>query len=141
VVLFQRRTSAAVTPLGRRRAVTLALLGLGVLSCGKTDAVGDAIQSAKDRSVPTGGRLLPLYGPGRDKGSVKASWEVETIMAWDVYAAWVVSQMPEFQVRHKDEETLRLSRPLEADVFTVSFRPKPSDRDRRVEVAFESRPF
>jgi hypothetical protein len=72
---------------------------------------------------------------------VKASWEVETIMAWDVYAAWVVSQMPEFQVRHKDEETLRLSRPLEADVFTVSFRPKPSDRDRRVEVAFESRPF
>ena len=61
--------------------------------------------------------------------------------SWAVFAGWVASRMPEFQVRARDEKTLRLSRTLEADVFTVDFRPRPSDRDARVEVAFESRPF
>jgi hypothetical protein len=121
--------------------VALGLLALGVPSCGRTDAVEGAIRSAKDRSVPPGGRLIPLSGPARDTEAVKASWEVEAVMGWDAYAGWVASRMPEFQVRARDEKTLRLSRTLEADVFTVDFRPRPSDRDARVEVAFESRPF
>jgi hypothetical protein len=127
--------------LGRRRAVTLGLLAIGALSCGQTDPVGEAIQSAKDRSVPPGGRLIPLYGPARDEESVKASWEVETRMAWDVYAAWVVSQMPEFRVRQKDGDVLSLSRPLDADVYALSSRPKEADKSAKVEVAFEARPF
>lgn len=130
-----------MTALGRRRAVTLGLLAIGVLSCGRADPVGDAIQSAKDRSVPPGGRLSPLYGPARDKESVTASWEVETGMAWDVYAPWVVSQLAEFHVQQRDGDVLRLSQPLHADVYMLTFRRKQADEDAKVEVAFESRPF
>ena len=122
-------------------AVAVGLAVFGLVWCGKEpDPIRRDIQSVKDRSVPPGDRLIPSYGPRREGRILRASWEIETEMAWSAYAAWVVAQLPEFQVRGSDGDGLRMSRPLEGDVYTLTFRRKPADQGL-VEVTFVAQPF
>jgi hypothetical protein len=122
--------------------MAMGLAVLGVVSCLKLpDPIERDIQSVKDRSVPPGGRLIPSYGRGREGQVLRAAWEIETDMTWNAYAAWVVAQLPEFQVRANDAVSLRLSRPLEGDVYMLTFRRKPAGQSRQIEVAFEARPL
>lgn len=124
-----------------RRAVAVGLAVLGLACCAKEpDPIGRAVQSVKDRSVPPGGRLIPSYGPGREGQVFRASWEIDTDMTWSAYATWVVAQLPEFQVRANDVDSLRMSRPLEGDVYTLTLRRKPAQKSV-IEATFEARPF
>jgi hypothetical protein len=124
-----------------RCAVAICLAAFGLFCCFEPDPIGRDIQSVKDLSVPPGGRLMPLDGPRREGQRVRATWEVETDMAWDAYAAWVTAQLPEFQVRANDAEGLRLSRPLEGDVYTLTVRRKAANERPLIDVTFEAQPF
>jgi len=120
----------------------MGLAALGLVCCLKLpDPIERDIQAVKDRSVPPGGWLIPSYGPGRGGQVLRAAWEIETDIAWNAFTAWVAVQLPEFQVRANDAVSLRLGRPLEGDVYTLTFRRKPAGQRRQIEVAFEARPL
>ena len=125
-----------------RRALAVGLAALGLAACSrKPDPIGQDIPSVKMRSVPPGGRLRSSYTPVHDGQALRASWEIETDMAWDAYTAWVVAQLAEFRVQADDTGSLRLSRSLAGDVYTLAFRRKPTAQSLRIEATFEARPF
>ena len=85
--------------------------------------------------------MIPSYDPRREGQTIRASWEIETEMAWNDYVAWVVAQLPEFHVRASDVDGLRMSRPLEGDVYAVTFCRRAAEKGLLIEATFVASPF
>lgn len=125
-----------------RRALVVGLAALALAACVKQlDPIEAGIQSVRERTVPAKGRLLSGYPPSRRGQVLRASWEIETEMEWDAYAAWVKGQSPDFKAASSEPGALRFSRPLEGDVYSVTLKPQPLGGSLLIEATFEASPF
>ena len=126
-----------------RRSALLAIAGgVGLSACARPfDPVAADVRWALERTVPPGGRLTVSFPLRRGHDVARASWEIETSMDWEAYAAWVEPQLGGYRLAQPEAHTLRFSRSLEGDVFVIVLARKAGPESRTVEASFESRPF
>ena len=115
-------------------------MGLGACGAPLARVRADA-EAVRERTVPPGGWLAAASPLRRDGHSARASWRVETELAWSAYAPWVEQQLGEFRVAERGRGLLRLSRQLEGDLYVLALVARPGSRGLTVEASFEALPF
>lgn len=125
-----------------QRRLVLALVGLTLAACAnQPDPIATDVESAKDRTVPPGGHITSSYSWQRDRQSARASWEIETELAWNAYAAWVEPRMGKYRLVERGQDRLRFTQQLEGDYYSLVLVAKPSSKSHTIEVSFEATPF
>ena len=85
--------------------------------------------------------MIPGDAPRHDGQALCASWQVESNMQWQAYRGWVTTQLFEFRLANSEADSLRLSRALEGDVYSVTLNRSPRQGDLLVEATFQALPF
>ena len=71
-------------------------VGLLCASCSSDRAYTEfrsELTMLQQRTQPSGGRMIMAGGPATQHGSVRASWEIESGMTWDVYRLWLIKEL------------------------------------------------
>ena len=105
------------------------------------DPIATDVESARDRTVPSGGHIVRSYSLRRDGHSARASWEIETQLAWSTYVEWVEPRLGEYGLAERGRDRLRFTRQLEGDVYTLLLIAKPGAARQTIEASFEATPF
>ena len=122
--------------------MAIAIVGAVFATCAKpVDPIVAEVESARDRTVPPAGRIVSSYPLQRDRGLARATWGIETEMAWSAYTEWVRPRLGEYRLVAQGRDRLLLSRQLEGDVYTLVLVEKPSSASLRIEASFEATPF
>lgn len=127
---------------GRRTVLAAVLVCLSGTACSPgPDPIGLEVRSLEERTVPVGGRLASAYPLERDGKTARASWQIETRMAWDQYAPWVEARLPDYRVVRREGMSLWLARSLTGDTCQLVLTFKPAGAAATIEASFEARPF
>jgi len=63
-------------------------------------------------------------------------------MSWEAYSRWVAPGLAEFQQRPSPDGTLRFTRALEGDSYSVVLKRKGHESERlAIQASFEASPF
>jgi hypothetical protein len=117
-------------------------LALALAGCAqRQDPIAADAESARERTVPSGGRVVRASPLRRETHSARASWEIETGMAWNAYAAWVQGRLGDYRLVERGPDRLRLTRALAGDVYVLVLVAKPGSRSSTIEVSFEAAAF
>lgn len=123
-------------------ALVLGALGVSGLACQRpATTTSHRVASLRERTIPPGAKLIDLTGPTEDDSGLKATWELETDMAWDAYTAWLAGQVSDdFEAEPGQESRLIWRQALPGDSLTLSFEPLSSQPPLRVLATFIGRP-
>jgi hypothetical protein len=105
------------------------------------DPVAAAAESARERTLPSRGRLAAAEPLRRGDFWARAGWTIETELAWADYAVWVVLRLSEYRVARRGGDRLVLTQRLDGDIYILVLVAKQRSAGLQVEAAFQAVPF